>query len=56
LGRTVPTLRIFDEAKAREFYVDFLGFAIDWEHRFEDGLPLYMQLSKDDCVLHLSEH
>ena len=55
-GRTTPILRIFDEAKAREFYVDFLGFKVDWEHRFEPGLPFYMQVSKDDCVLHLSEH
>jgi uncharacterized glyoxalase superfamily protein PhnB len=56
LGRTTPILRIFDEAKAREFYVDFLGFRIDWEHRFDDGLPLYLQISRDSCVLHLSEH
>ena len=56
LDDAIPILRIFDEAKAREFYVDFLGFTIDWEHRFEPGLPLYMQVSKDDCILHLSEH
>ena len=55
-GKTTPILRIFDEAKAREFYVDFLGFKVDWEHRFEPGLPLYLQVSKDGCVLHLSEH
>ena len=55
-GNTTPILRIFDEVKAREFYVDFLGFTVDWEHRFEEGLPLYLQISKDDCVLHLSEH
>lgn len=55
-GKTTPILRIFDEAKAKEFYIDFLGFTVDWEHRFEDGLPLYMQISKDGCVLHLSEH
>jgi len=55
-GKTIPILRIFDEAKAREFYVDFLGFKVDWEHRFEPGLPLYMQVSNDGCVLHLSEH
>lgn len=55
-GKTTPILRIFDEAKAREFYIDFLGFEVDWEHRFEPGLPLYLQVSKDDCVLHLSEH
>lgn len=52
----VPILRSFDEAKAREFYVDWLGFKVDWEHRFEPGLPLYMQVSRGDCVLHLSEH
>lgn len=55
-GKTTPILRMFDESKTKEFYVDFLGFKIDWEHRFDDGLPLYMQISKDGCVLHLSEH
>lgn len=54
--RTTPILRIFDEAKALEFYVQFLGFQVDWEHRFEPGLPLYLQVSRDGCVLHLSEH
>src|SRR5262245_66330050 len=55
-GKTTPILRIFDEAKAKEFYIDFLDFKIDWQHRFEDGLPLYMQISKDGCIIHLSEH
>jgi uncharacterized glyoxalase superfamily protein PhnB len=55
-GKTTPILRMFDEAKAKEFYVDFLGFKVDWEHRFEEALPLYMQISKDGCVIHLSEH
>lgn len=56
LGATTPILRIFDAAKAREFYVGFLGFQVDWEHRFEPGLPLYLQVSRAGCVLHLSEH
>jgi uncharacterized glyoxalase superfamily protein PhnB len=56
LGKVTPILRVFDETKTREFYIDFLGFKIDWEHRFENGLPLYMQVSKDTCILHLSEH
>lgn len=56
LGRVIPILRIFDETKAREFYADFLGFTVDWEHRHEAGLPLYMQVSQAGCVLHLSEH
>jgi uncharacterized glyoxalase superfamily protein PhnB len=56
LHTVTPILRIFDEAKAREFYVGFLGFGVDWEHRFEPGLPLYLRVSRDGCVLHLSEH
>jgi catechol 2,3-dioxygenase-like lactoylglutathione lyase family enzyme len=51
-----PILRMFDEAKAREFYIDFLGFHVDFEHRFEPGTPLYMGVSRGDCKLHLSEH
>jgi len=54
--KPVPILRMFDEAMTKEFYVDFLGFKLDWEHRFEPGSPLYMQLSRDDCVLHASGH
>ena len=53
--KATPILRIFDEAKARAFYLDFLGFAVDWEHRFADGAPLYMQVARGDLVLHLSE-
>ncbi len=56
LSSATPILRIFDEAKAKEFYGSYLGFSVDWEHRFGDEFPLYMQLSKDNCVLHLSEH
>ena len=56
LTKATPILRIFDERKAREFYVDFLGFQVDWEHRFEPDLPLYLQVSRGEFVLHLSEH
>ena len=54
--KVTPVLRIFDESKTREFYVDFLDFKIDWEHRLEEGLPLYMQVSKGQCLIHLTEH
>ena len=56
LNAPTPVLRIFDEALARAFYVDFLGFQVDWEHRFGDNFPLYMQVSQGDCHLHLSGH
>ena len=55
-GAPTPILRSFDEAKAKEFYREFLGFTIDWEHRFEENSPLYMQVSRGACRLHLSEH
>ena len=54
--QTIPLFRIFDIAKAREFYVGFLGFQADWEHRFDEAAPLYMQVSRDGLVLHLTEH
>ena len=54
--RTVPILRSYDEAKAREFYVDWLGFSVDWEHRFDPNTPLYMQVSRDGIAFHISEH
>jgi catechol 2,3-dioxygenase-like lactoylglutathione lyase family enzyme len=47
---------IFSVEKAREFYLGFLGFAVDWEHRFEPTAPLYMQVSRGEFLLHLSEH
>jgi len=52
----IPIFRSFDETKAKEFYIQFLGFKLDWEHRFAEGMPLYMQVSRGDCILHLSEH
>ena len=52
----IPILRIFDVAKADEFYLGFLGFTVDWDHRFDENAPLYRQISRDGLVLHLSEH
>ena len=54
--QTIPILRIFDESKAREFYLDFLGMSVDWEHRFEPDTPIYIQVSRGELVFHLSEH
>jgi catechol 2,3-dioxygenase-like lactoylglutathione lyase family enzyme len=54
--QAIPILRIVSVDKAREFYLDYLGFALDWEHRFADGLPLYMQVSRGTLRLHLTEH
>jgi len=52
----IPILRIFDEAKARAHYVDYLGFTVVLEHRFEPGTPIFMAIVRGDCRLNLSEH
>ncbi|MGH1417495.1 MAG: glyoxalase superfamily protein [Hyphomicrobiaceae bacterium] len=51
-----PILRIFDITKARAFYLDYLGFSVDWEHRFSEKSPLYFSVTRDACTLHLTEH
>lgn len=52
----IPILRIFDYQKSVEFYIDWLGFEIVWEHHFEENTPVYMEVKKDNIILHLSEH
>jgi hypothetical protein len=55
-GQLIPVLRIFDIAKADEFYLGYLGFQVDWNHRFDENAPLYRQISRGNLLLHLSEH
>jgi len=55
-NNVAPVFRIYSEEKAREFYLGFLGCKVDWEHRFEPEAPLYMQVSRNGLVIHLSEH
>lgn len=52
----IPILRMFDQERAYSFYIGYLGFKLDWEHRFDAGMPLYAQLSFQNNVVHLSEH
>jgi catechol 2,3-dioxygenase-like lactoylglutathione lyase family enzyme len=54
--RIVPIFRIFSLEKAREFYLDFLGCKVDWEHRFAPDAPVFMRVSRGDIAIHLSEH
>jgi hypothetical protein len=56
LSSAIPIIRIFSEEKAREYYLDFLGFSVNWEHRFEPDAPLYCEIERDGLTLHLSEH
>ena len=54
--RAVPIFRIFSLDKAREFYLDFLGFKVDGEHRFTPDAPVYLRVSRGGLAIHLSEH
>lgn len=51
-----PIFRIFEVEKAEAFYIDYLGFKLDWTHQFEENMPKYIQISLKNAVLHLSEH
>jgi ribosomal-protein-alanine N-acetyltransferase len=53
--RVIPILRIFPVAKAREFYLDSLGWRLGWEHRFAEAVQLSMQVSCDGNRIHLCE-
>lgn len=55
VARTVAILRMFDVAATTRFYVEYLGCAVDWQDGGGDG-PIYMQVSRDGLVLHVSSH
>ena len=54
--KAIPTFRIPNEQQGKDYYIDFLGFSVDWEHRFAADEPIYMQVSLNGLVLHLSEN
>lgn len=55
---SIPVIRMLNEKESRAFYLDYLGFETDWEHRFGEtsDSPLYMQIRRGDAVLHLNGH
>ena len=56
MQQVFPTLRITDWARSKRFYVDGLGFRVDWENRFDARDPVFAQLTRDGLSLNLSEH
>lgn len=54
--RVYLTLRILDYQKSINFYTRYMGFTVDWKHRFGPQEPVYMQVSLQGLVLHLSEN
>ena len=56
MQRVVPALRITNYERSKKFYLDQLGFILEWEHRFEPKLPVFMSIALDGMRLYLSEH
>jgi hypothetical protein len=54
--QAIPVIRIFDVDKAKEFYCGYLGFAWNWEHRFEENMPVYASVVRSPLEFHLSQH
>ncbi len=52
----VPILRMFDVELTTAFYRDYLGFDVEWVHRFAPNLPVYQRMRFGDCVIDLSQH
>ncbi|MEV5826161.1 glyoxalase superfamily protein [Spirillospora sp. NPDC052242] len=51
----IPILRVADAAAAAGWY-ERLGFTLRWEHRFEPGLPAFVEVARGGVRLFLSEH
>ncbi|MBZ0189894.1 MAG: VOC family protein [Candidatus Obscuribacterales bacterium] len=56
MEKIVPVLQIDDGDEAKAFYVDKLGFELDFEWRHEPGFPVFMGVKKGELYIHLSEH
>jgi catechol 2,3-dioxygenase-like lactoylglutathione lyase family enzyme len=54
--RVIPALRITNYERSKAYYVTTLGFAVEWEHRFEPHFPVFMSIARDGMRLYLTEH
>lgn len=51
----IPILHVVDAAAAVAWY-GRLGFVQQWEHRFEPGLPAFVEVARGQVKVFLSEH
>lgn len=56
MSRIVPTLNVSNAQISRAFYVDALGFAVDWQWPKNGEGPVILQLSREGATLYLTEH
>ncbi|MFF0246557.1 glyoxalase superfamily protein [Streptosporangium sandarakinum] len=55
MDELIPVLRVEDAAAAAGWY-ERLGFTKQREHRFEPGLPAFVEVARDGMRIFLSEH
>lgn len=53
--QAIPILRVEGAAAVLPWY-ERLGFIKQWEHRFEPGFPLFVEVARGQVRLFLSEH
>jgi catechol 2,3-dioxygenase-like lactoylglutathione lyase family enzyme len=51
----IPVLRMYDAEATKRFYIEYLGFRLDWQDG-EGDRPVYMRVSRGPVALHLSSH
>ena len=51
----MPILRVTDVDRALPWW-GRLGFTEESRHQFEAGLPRFLGIRRDDCLIYLSEH
>ena len=45
--RVIPALWITNYERSKTYYVEKLGFGVEWEHRFEPRFPVFMSVVRD---------
>ena len=54
--RVIPALRITNYQRSKAYYVERLGFKVDWEHQFQPDFPVFASVVRDGMQLYLTEH
>ena len=56
MAEAIAVLRVTDASRSADWYRR-LGYEVEWEHRFEPGLPLFVSIALGGAArLFLSEH
>lgn len=54
--KVIPILKVFDVIRAKEFYVDVMGFKVEWERGSDEKSNIYMILSYEHILLYFTAY